>query len=166
MAKNNEKVSPDRSLPLAIVIVGIFIIGGGTGLSLLFTLPETKDITVGFTNIAMVGGVAGGLSLTGTTILTLNSRFLRHLVSDFGIYIRSVLFGGYCAMTVAAVACGITAIYASQPWSRWVLGYSTALVVVGVTVTAMLINSAFVLHLRATTEPQKKASAAAGKYAE
>ena len=116
----------------------------GTALWWVFTLVNQAALAAGFTAISAIGGVVGGLSLTGTAVLTLNSRILESLMRDYGRHFRSVLFGGYCLMVGAALACAILSMFADQSWSRAALGYMTALIFSGLVLTAVLINSAFV----------------------
>lgn len=111
-------------------------------------MVNQSALAAGFTAISAIGGVVGGLSLTGTAVLTLNSRMLESLMRDYGNHFRSVLFGGYCLMVGAALACAVLSMFADQPWSRAVLGYMTAVIFSGLVLTALLINSAFVHYQR------------------
>ncbi|MGP5725879.1 hypothetical protein ACTXOR_08825 [Arthrobacter rhombi] len=140
--------SPDRSLvwASAVLIAAVGLLGWW--LTYLFTSVSDETITPVFTNISVFGGVAGGLSLTGTAVLTLNSRYLARLMAHYGVHIRAVLFGGYCFMMAASLACAVVSAFVAEPWSRWVLGYATAFLVAGILVTALMINSAFSLYLR------------------
>lgn len=148
MSTPSEPKSHDRSLRLFYIVTAAVVAGAGLGFWQIYRLVDEKDLTSGFTNISTIGGVVGGLSLTGTAVLTLNSRMLEALMRDYGSHIRSVLFGGYCLMVGASLLCAVVSMFSNQWWSRIVLGYVTALICAGLVLTALLINSAFAHYQR------------------
>jgi hypothetical protein len=149
----SDTSSKDKSLRYLYIFTALGTAIGGSLFWWVFTLVNQPALASGFTAISAIGGVVGGLSLTGTAVLTLNSRMLESLMRDYGTHFRSVLFGGYCLMVGSALVCAVVSMFADQWWSRLVLGYMTAVICAGLVLTALLINSAF-MHYQRELSPE------------
>ncbi len=134
------------SLWVALAVLVVVAVGASVWAGFLFTDLQADDTRAGLTNIATLGGVAGGLSLAGTAVLSLTGESVSRLVKKFGKWIRGILFGGYVIMLLAAFAAGLGAMFPKWPGAPWLISSTTALILLGLTVTAMFINTAFHWH--------------------
>lgn len=131
------------SLWIALVVAMIVAVGVSVLAGFLFTGLQPDDTRAGLTNIATLGGVAGGLSHAGTAVLSLTGEGVSVLVKKFGIRIRGILFGGYVIMLLAAFAAGLGAMFPKWPGAPWLISSTTTFFLLGLAVTAMFINTAF-----------------------
>ena len=127
------------SLLIAVLLVAITSFAGG----FLFTGLNDADLEVGLSNIAALGGVASGLSLAGTSVLSLNAPSVKNLINTYGTWIRGVLFGGYAVMIVASFAAGVGAMFTGWDGAPWLIAATSSVILCGLLATAALINSAF-----------------------
>ena len=143
----DETENPEtRSLWVALAAALFVAVAASAGAGFLFRGLQPDDTRAGLTNIATLGGVAGGLSLAGTAVLSLTGESVSRLVKLFGSWIRGILFGGYVIMLLAAFAAGLGAMFPSWPGAPWLISSTTAFILLGLTVTAMFINTAFHWH--------------------
>lgn len=139
MANSQSTLSLWTALVVTIIAVAAISYFGGFGLRGV----SAEALDSGLSNIAAVGGVASGLSLAGTAVLSLNSRALQALIADFGGWIRGVLFLGYSVMVVASFAAAIGTMFTSWPGAPWIASTAATIIIVGLIATAAMINSAF-----------------------
>ncbi|WP_316316202.1 hypothetical protein, partial [Clavibacter michiganensis] len=102
-----------------------------------------ERLAAGLTNVATIGGIVSGLSLSGTAVLTLSGRYTLRIVERFGSAIRFVLFGGFSVLVTASLLCAVSVMWAEQMWTRYVLAFTIPVMLVTLIATALLINSAF-----------------------
>lgn len=143
----DETVKPEtRSLWIALVSALVVAVGVSAWAGFLLTGLQPDDTRAGLTNIATLGGVAGGLSLAGTAVLSLTGESVSLLVKKFGNWIRGILFGGYVIMLLAAFAAGLGAMFPKWPGAPWLISSTTSFILLGLAVTALFINTAFHWH--------------------
>lgn len=107
--------------------------------------PYAKDaeLAAGLTNVATIGGIVSGLSLSGTAVLSLSGRYTVRILERYGSAIRFVLFGGFAVLVTASLLCAVSVMWADEIWPRYVLAFTVPLMLITLLATAMLINSAF-----------------------
>jgi hypothetical protein len=132
-----------RSLVVLVVVSCLVIILLGSAIVWLLNGVDKEGIRVGLNNVATVGGIASGLSLSGTAVLSLKGQVIQNIVQDYGHFVRTLIFGGYACMVVAAMTCGLFAAKPEHPAAMWVIGYSASVIVVGLLLTAFMINGLF-----------------------
>lgn len=133
----------DHSLWLTLTICIVIVIGLGIGLSVLFGYVKNVELAAGLTNVATIGGIVSGLSLSGTAVLTLSGRYTLRILERYGSAIRFVLFGGFSLLVTASLLCAISVMWADELWTRYVLAFTVPVMLVTLIATALLINSAF-----------------------
>lgn len=135
-----------KSLRIFLCCAVAVALGLSYGCGFLFRELEAEDVRAGLTNIATLGGVAAGLSLAGTAVLSLTGEGVTMLVQKFGSWIRGILFGGYAVMILAAFAAGVGAMFPKWGGAPWLISSTTAFILVGLIITAAFINTAFHWH--------------------
>jgi hypothetical protein len=133
----------DHSLWITLAICLAVVAGAGIGLSALLVDVCDERLAAGLTNVATIGGIVSGLSLSGTAVLTLSGRYTLRIVERFGSAIRFVLFGGFSVLVTASLLCAVSVMWADQMWTRYVLAFTIPVMLVTLIATALLINSAF-----------------------
>lgn len=133
----------DASLWITLSVCIVVVVGGGIGLSWLFLDVGDKDLAAGLTNVATIGGIVSGLSLSGTAVLTLSGRYTMRILERYGSAIRFVLFGGFSVLVTASLLCAVSVMWADEVWTRYVLAFTVPVMLVTLLATALLINSAF-----------------------
>lgn len=133
----------DHSLWITLVICIVVAIAMGMGLSILFGYVTNLELAAGLTNVATIGGIVSGLSLSGTAVLTLSGRYTLRILERYGSAIRFVLFGGFSLLVTASLLCAISVMWADQLWTRYLLAFTVPVMLVTLVATALLINSAF-----------------------
>lgn len=133
----------DHSLWITLVISVIVVAGAGIGLTYPIGYVKNVELAAGLTNVATIGGIVSGLSLSGTAVLTLSGRYTLKIMQRFGSAIRFVLFGGFAVLVTASLTCAISVMWADQVWTRYVLAFTIPVMFVTLVATALLINSAF-----------------------
>lgn len=137
----NGKRDPSLWITLAICIA--FITAGGLLLEIPLRQVKAEDLSAGLTNVATIGGIVSGLSLSGTAVLTLSGRYTLRILERFGSAIRFVLFGGFSVLVSASLACAVSVMWVGEDWVRFVLAFTIPVMLVTLIATALLINSAF-----------------------
>ncbi|THG30571.1 hypothetical protein E6C70_14475 [Glaciibacter flavus] len=137
------EIRRDHSLWLTLVVCIVVVVGGGIGL--LFPLAQVKNVELaaGLTNVATIGGIVSGLSLSGTAVLSLSGRYTLRILERYGSAIRFVLFGGFAVLVTASLLCAVSVMWADEQWPRYVLAFTVPLMLITLLATALLINSAF-----------------------
>ncbi|WP_336652898.1 MULTISPECIES: hypothetical protein [unclassified Leucobacter] len=137
---------------LVIILVVAVVLVGAFGFLLTWAISEVSDarLEAGLTNVATIGGIVSGLSLSGTAVLALSGRYTAKVVGKYGSVIRVILFGGFSVLVAASLLCAVSVLWVDQAWTRAVLGYTVPLMLLTLIATALLINSAF-----AWNEPQR-----------
>ena len=144
MTRNGDPAAEIKSLVILLLAILIAVGAGGAALVAFFLQGITvAGIQTGLTNVAQVGGVASGLSLTGTAVLSLKGQMLQEIVDDYGGFLRGVLFGGYGLMVVGAIASALFSARPEHPAAMWVMAYTAAVITVGLLVTAFMIKGLF-----------------------
>lgn len=133
----------DYSLLITLVVCLVVIAAGGWFLEMLLQPVGPTELTAGLTNVATIGGIVSGLSLSGTAVLTLSGRYTSRILARFGSVIRFILFGGFSILVSASLACAVSVMWVGQDWVRWLLAYTIPVMFVTLLATALLINSAF-----------------------
>ncbi len=133
----------DHSLWITLVICIALIVGAGIGLSFAFGYVKNAELAAGLTNVATIGGIVSGLSLSGTAVLTLSGRYTLRILERYGSAIRFVLFGGFAILVTASLLCAISVMWADELWTRYLLAFTVPIMLVTLIATALLINSAF-----------------------
>lgn len=146
----------DLSLVWALIVAIIAMAGGGTLITWAVWCAPASAIAGGLTNVATIGGIVSGLSLSGTAVFALSGRYAERVTNRYGSAIRFVLFGGFTLVVTASILCGIAVVWQTEAWVRAVLGYSTALTVVTLLTTALLVNSAFAWRDDDANHPPRK----------
>ncbi|MBD7956709.1 hypothetical protein H9651_03575 [Microbacterium sp. Sa4CUA7] len=137
----NGKRDPSLWITLAVCIA--FITAGGFLLEIPLRQVKAADLSAGLTNVATIGGIVSGLSLSGTAVLTLSGRYTLRILERFGSAIRFVLFGGFSVLVSASLACAVSVMWVGEDWVRFVLAFTIPVMLVTLIATALLINSAF-----------------------
>jgi len=109
---------------------------------LIQPVPHDR-LSAGLGNVATIGGIVSGLSLSGTAVLTLSGRYKERVAGRFGPAIRFVLFGGFATLVGASLLCALAVLWVEQPWVKALLGFTVPAMFVILIATALLINSAF-----------------------
>ncbi|MGY3319983.1 hypothetical protein [Arthrobacter sp. TE12232] len=144
MTSNEVPAAETKSLVILLLAI-LVAVGAGGALLVVFFLEgiTVAGIQTGLTNVAQVSGVASGLSLTGTAVLSLKGQMLQEIVDDYGGFLRAVLFGGYGLMVIGAIACALFSARPEHPAAMWVMAYTGAVTAAGLLVTAFMINGLF-----------------------
>ena len=142
----------DHSLWVTLGICVVLVAGIGIGLSYLFEDVKDAELAAGLTNVATIGGIVSGLSLSGTAVLTLSGRYTLRILERFGSAIRFVLFGGFSLLVTASLLCAISVMWADESWTRYVLAFTVPVMLVTLIATALLINSAFAWERNSTAD--------------
>lgn len=137
----------DRQAKRQVVIVLVvgLVLALGLGALLTWALHDVKvsRLETGLTNVATIGGIVSGLSLSGTAVLALSGRYTSRVLGKYGSFIRFILFGGFTLLVVASLLCAVSVLWVDQFWTRIVLGCTVPLMLLTLISTALLINSAF-----------------------
>ena len=143
---DNQEKQSNLSLWIALVVVTAAVAGSGYFAGRWFSILDQDSLRVGLTNIATLGGVASGLSLAGTAVLSLSGDSIKKLVTKHGHWIRATLFGGYLVMIISAFSAAVGAMFVTWPGIAWVMSYSAVSILAGLIVTSALLSSAFSWH--------------------
>lgn len=98
MVGQDKKKRETKSLWGAAISAALIFAAVAIGLFFLFVEVCGKDLVAGATNVATIGGIVSGLSLTGTTILGFSGDFVPK------------------CWTHMAMSCGGLSLAASWPW--------------------------------------------------
>ena len=136
---------PKKDWSLWLVLTGCVaaILVIGFLLELAFRTVRPDDLAAGMTNVATIGGIVSGLSLSGTAVLTLSGRYTLRILEKYGSAIRFVLFGGFALLVTASLLCALAVMWSSEDWARYVLAFTVPVMLVTLVTTALLINNAF-----------------------
>lgn len=137
------KQKRDPSLWITLGICIVFTAAAGFLLEMPLRNVKPADLSAGLTNVATIGGIVSGLSLSGTAVLTLSGRYTLRILEKFGSAIRFVLFGGFSVLVSASLACAVSVMWVREDWVRFVLAFTIPVMLVTLVATALLINSAF-----------------------
>lgn len=138
-----------------IVVLGLAAVGvAGAGALLTWAVWDVcpDRLAEGLTNVATIGGIVSGLSLSGTAVLALSGRYTARVVGRYGAVIRFVLFGGFAVLVAASLLSAMSVLWVDQLWPRFVLGFTVPLMLLTLLGTALLINSAFAWNETGQTE--------------
>lgn len=140
MSSTNAQNSEKNSLTWLLALAAVAVAGGGALTVWFLNGVTVAGIQTGLTNVATVGGVASGLSLSGTAVLSLKGQVLDGLVRDYGTFLRGVIFGGYSLMVASALVCALFSAKPDHPAAMWVMAYTAVVTLVGLVLTAFMIN--------------------------
>ncbi|MDQ0649511.1 magnesium-transporting ATPase (P-type) [Microbacterium natoriense] len=132
-----------RQLVIVLTTAGAIVVGLGALLTWGILDVKSDRLAAGLTNVATIGGIVSGLSLSGTAVLALSGRYTSRVLGKYGSVIRFVLFGGFTVLVAASLLCAVSVLWADQIWTRFVLGFTIPLMLMTLIATALLINSAF-----------------------
>ncbi len=135
--------SGKRELVIVLVLAAAAVIVVGSLLTWALWSVRPSQLTSGLTNVATIGGIVSGLSLSGTAVLALSGRYTTRIIGRYGRFIRFVLFGGFTVLVAASLLCALSVVWADQTWTKFVLGFTIPLMLLTLVATALLINSAF-----------------------
>lgn len=140
MSSTNAQNSETNSLTWLLILAAVAVACGGALIVWFLNGVTVAGIQTGLTNVATVGGVASGLSLSGTAVLSLKGQVLHSIVRDYGTFLRGVIFGGYSFMVASALACALFSARPDHPAAMWIMAYSAAVTLAGLLLTAFMIN--------------------------
>lgn len=151
LAKHNG----DKTLYWTLIGVVAFVAAAGTAGFVFIKDIESVRVSAALTNIAQVGGIISGLSLSGTAVLTLNGRFSTKILEHYGPVIRFVLFGGFSILIALSFLASLAVMWETTLFARAVIAYATPAMLIILVFTALLINSAFAWD-RSRKKPLRK----------
>jgi hypothetical protein len=127
-----------------VLVVSVLIVGIASYLLHMALEPvNAAMLSNGLTNVATIGGIVSGLSLSGTAVLTLSGRYQSQVIGRFGTVVRYILFGGFSLLVAASLLCALSVVWVDQGWVKWVLAITAPVMLLTLISTALLINSAF-----------------------
>lgn len=95
------------------------------------------------TNVATIGGIVGGLSLTASSILALSGEYREKVLKPYGWAVRSLLFGGFSVVVVVSLLSGVAVLWADKGWVIYVLAAAVFVILIALLSTAMAFNAAY-----------------------
>lgn len=105
-------------------------------------LPPS-NIQAALTNVATIGGIVGGLSLTASSILALTGEYRKKILEPYGWAVRALLFGGFSVIVVMSLLSGVAVMWAHKGWAIYVLAVSVCVILLALLSTAMAFNAAY-----------------------
>lgn len=144
-----------RELILVLLIAAVAVLVLGTLFTWALWNTTPQRLEAGLTNVATIGGIVSGLSLSGTAVLALSGRYTSQVLGKYGAVIRFVLFGGFTVLVAASLLCAVSVLWVDQNWTKYVLGFTVPLMLLTLIATALLINSAFAWTDPSTNRKQK-----------
>jgi len=153
MKHEDEK---DLSLPVLLLASILVVVIVGQLLSAAVMDLKSTLAAAALTNVATVGGLVSGLSLSGTAVLTLSGRYRDSVAKPFGRVIRFILFGGFATLVLIALLCGMSVAWIEQDWTRYVLGFAPPMIATLLIATARLVSSAFAWEDSTGKAPKSK----------
>lgn len=146
MTSPSHRPPPEKkSLWVALACAFLLVAAATYGLGLLVDhwVTDMDSLRTGLSNVAAVGGIAGGLSLSTTAVLTLSGKFGQELVANYGSWIRGLIFGGYVSVVLVSIACAAVAMVPQWWLAPWVLSLTASFDAVSLIGTGLLINSGY-----------------------
>lgn len=133
---------PRHSIILLVGFV-LFVFIFGVPLTCAVWNLDSSRLEAGLTNVANVGGIVSGLSLSGTAVLAISGKYASRVVPIYGPLIRFILFGGFVALVLISLTCAMSVLWIEQIWVRVVLGFTPPFMLATLILTAFLISGAF-----------------------
>lgn len=142
---------PDRSLIVTLGVAVALVALSARGLySGVESLPK-DSVATGLTNLATIGGIVSGLSLSGTAVLSLSGKYVARLHARYGYAIRFVLFGGFALVVTLSLGCAVATMWSDEWWARVLVSVAAPTILAVLISTALLVNSAFAWKERGDT---------------
>jgi hypothetical protein len=123
----------------------LFVLMAGNALRFALDGASAVQLTAGFVGVAVVAAVTALAPLLGVLLVTLHGKD-NMMLEEYGNTYRTILFTSFVVLSVTGLLCGITAVFAENMFSTWVLAFAVPTVSATITVTAFALNSALEWH--------------------
>lgn len=142
--KRNSKAANIVVLLVAFAVtLSLVAVGTAWILSAILPDPGLEELQIVLTNMATIGGIVSGLSLAGFSLLMAGNQGVKAMTSAYGGLVHWLFLSTYALTVAASITCAIVSGSQNFTLMIWVASISAALMITGVVLTALLINSIF-----------------------